>query len=74
VRHEPLFNAISAAAMALISEFNSQNLGNTAWAFAALGYTNMPFLQAIAAESIKKMQDFVPQELSNMAWAFAKLG
>eukprot|EP00404_Azadinium_spinosum_P048638 CAMPEP_0180822626 /NCGR_PEP_ID=MMETSP1038_2-20121128/71462_1 /TAXON_ID=632150 /ORGANISM="Azadinium spinosum, Strain 3D9" /LENGTH=55 /DNA_ID=CAMNT_0022864883 /DNA_START=26 /DNA_END=190 /DNA_ORIENTATION=- len=41
--HRPLRAAISAQAIARITQFNSQSLSNTVWAFATLNYLNTPF-------------------------------
>lgn len=64
---------ISAAAVRTITEFSTQGLANTAWAFAVLAVVDMPLLDAIASASIRRLPEFVAQELVNLACAFAGL-
>lgn len=66
--------AISAASIANISDYNVQSLANTAWAVATLGIFNQPLMDAISKEAIRKISDCEAQNLSNIAWAFATLG
>eukprot|EP00404_Azadinium_spinosum_P042736 CAMPEP_0180832110 /NCGR_PEP_ID=MMETSP1038_2-20121128/76671_1 /TAXON_ID=632150 /ORGANISM="Azadinium spinosum, Strain 3D9" /LENGTH=82 /DNA_ID=CAMNT_0022875301 /DNA_START=306 /DNA_END=551 /DNA_ORIENTATION=+ len=63
--------SISAQAINLITEFVTQGLSNTAWAFAAIEIVDL--FEAISAAAIAKISAFVPQELSNTAWACATL-
>lgn len=62
-------HAISAQVIANISLFHSQNLTNTAWAYATLGLVDEPLMDAIAAASINRINSFIPMELTNLAWA-----
>jgi len=66
--------AIAAKSMATIDTFVMQNLSNTAWAFAPLGFRNKPLMDAISAAALPKWDEFVPQEISNLAWSCAKIG
>merc|ERR1712224_998624 len=54
-------------------DFNSQNLANTAWAFATLGHKDEWLFAALAAAAERRLRDFNSQELANTAWAFATL-
>jgi len=49
--HEPLLDAISAAALRRISEANPETLLSLAWAFSFLELHDTPLMQAIAAAS-----------------------
>jgi len=69
----PLIDAISAAALAKIDDYNQQNIANTAWAFAKLVVTHQPLLASISAAAITRSSEFIPQGLANLAWALAKL-
>ena len=50
-----------------MSEFSSQNLANTAWAFAEL-------FTALARAAEPRIGNFKAQELANTAWAFPTTG
>eukprot|EP00747_Dinoflagellata_sp_TGD_P128274 gnl/TRDRNA2_/TRDRNA2_174504_c2_seq6.p1 gnl/TRDRNA2_/TRDRNA2_174504_c2~~gnl/TRDRNA2_/TRDRNA2_174504_c2_seq6.p1 ORF type:complete len:152 (-),score=11.86 gnl/TRDRNA2_/TRDRNA2_174504_c2_seq6:70-525(-) len=68
-------NSIAAAALPKIPQFEAtQNLSNTAWAFAQLSLMHGPLLDAISASAIHRIDEFVSQQLANTAWAFACLG
>jgi len=45
----PLIHAISAAAMALIPQFDAQHISNTSWAFATLDVQDQPLSDALSA-------------------------
>ena len=59
-------------------EFNSQNIANTAWAYAILYATAChpatTLLDAILAEAVPRVREFNPQALANTAWAYATSG
>jgi hypothetical protein len=57
-----------------VGKFNSQDLANTAWAFATAGRAAPALLDAIAAEAAPRVGNFNPQDLANTAWAFATAG
>merc|ERR1711957_666679 len=65
--------SLSAAALPLIRNFDSQNLSNTAWSLARLGVLHKPLLNAIASSSIPTLSYFIIQDLANTAWAYAPL-
>jgi len=69
-----LWKEIEGAALARRSEFEPQNLANTAWAFATAGRATHALLDAVAEESTGRVRDFKPQHLANTAWAFATAG
>jgi len=50
-----------------------QNLSNSAWSFARLLITDVPFRSALAAESIRTISAFNSQNLANTPWACSKL-
>lgn len=66
----PLLGAISAAA---VTQFGSQELANTAWAFARLNVRDAPLLDAISQQSLRLIALAKPQHLSNMVWSLAVL-
>jgi len=57
----------------MISQFDGQNLANTAWALAKLLVEDCPLLQAIASSARRTINVCQPQELANIAWSFAAL-
>ena len=69
-----LFDAIAAESKPRLSEFNPQELANTAWAFATAGVPAPELFDEIAAESKPRLSEFNPQELTSTAWAFATAG
>eukprot|EP00746_Dinoflagellata_sp_MGD_P154914 gnl/MRDRNA2_/MRDRNA2_85114_c0_seq1.p1 gnl/MRDRNA2_/MRDRNA2_85114_c0~~gnl/MRDRNA2_/MRDRNA2_85114_c0_seq1.p1 ORF type:complete len:249 (+),score=38.31 gnl/MRDRNA2_/MRDRNA2_85114_c0_seq1:256-1002(+) len=69
----PLLDAIAAASIARITEYNPQSIGNSVWAYAKLGITYVPVLNAISAPSLRKFHELIPQELANIAWSLATL-
>jgi len=56
-----------------VSRLQSQNLSNTAWAFATRRVLNIPFLEAISAAAIKIISEFDIQGIANTLWSFASL-
>lgn len=44
-----------------------------AWAFAKIGFVDIPLFNAISAESIRRCTEFNTQDLANIAWAFANI-
>ena len=71
-----LFMALGRAALAeqRMRDFTSQELANTAWAFATLGHKDERLFSTLAAAAEQRMRDFNSQELANTAWAFATVG
>ena len=55
-------------------DFNSQNLANTAWAFATVGHKDERLFSTLAAAAERRTMDFNSQNLANTAWAFATAG
>ena len=68
---DPLFVASARAAAWRVSEFNSQNVANTAWAFATGNYREEKPFSALARAAERRVSEFNAQDLANMAWAFA---
>ena len=60
-----------AAAEQRMSDFNSQNLANAAWAFATADQSDASLFAALATAAEQRMGDFNSQGLANAAWAFA---
>ena len=52
-------------------DFNSQNLANTAWAFATVSHKDERLFSTLAAVAEWCMREFHSQGLANTAWAFA---
>merc|ERR1740130_242262 len=69
--HMPLLDALSAAAMPTIPEFDALALNKMAWACAVFELHDPPLLQAISAEALARISEFDVQERLNMLWAFA---
>ena len=57
-----------------VSEFNAQDIANTAWAFASLGQLDEKLFAAPAREAALRVSDFKAQGMANAVWAFATLG
>jgi len=53
------------------TSFNEQNLGNTAWAFAALGVAHFPLSHARSIQALPCLVSMRIQSISNMVWSFA---
>ena len=67
-----LFMALaSAATERRMRDFNTQDLANTAWAFAMVGHGDERLFTALAAAAVQRLKDFNSQALANTAWAFA---
>merc|ERR1712185_151071 len=65
---------LASAAEQRMKDFNSQELANTAWAFATVGHKDEWLFSMLAAAAEQRMKDFHLQELTSTAWAFAKVG
>jgi hypothetical protein len=67
-----LLEALAAvAASTRLASMNSQELSNTAWAFATAGHRAPDLFDALAEVAEAQIDAFNPQELSNLCWAFA---
>ena len=67
-----LFTALARAAAAeeqRMRNFNSQELANTAWAFATVGHNAEWLFSTLSAAAEQRMREFDSQELANTAWA-----
>lgn len=71
---EPLRNAISAAALRMLSEFSSHDLTFTAWSCAKIRFDDHTFRDAISASALALISEYGAPDLANTVWAFAKLG
>ena len=54
-----------------MSVFNSQQLANTAWAFATMNRLDEKLFAALARAAEQRVNEFNAQNLANTAWAFA---
>ena len=64
---EQLFTSLAAAAERCMREFNSQELANTAWAFATVGHQEEQLFTSLAAAAEQRMWEFNSQALVNTA-------
>ena len=62
-----LFTALARTAEWCVSDFNVQNLANTAWAFATLGQLAVSLFTALAREAERRVGDFNAQGLAKTA-------
>ena len=66
--------AVEAAAVARIADFNPQDFSNLIWAFAKLRHTPGPAFQLQFEEAaLAKLHEFPTQSLANTAYAYAAL-
>jgi hypothetical protein len=54
-----------------LSEFNPQNVADTAWAFATVNYRDEKLLAALARVLEQQLNEFNLQAVANTAWAVA---
>ena len=54
-----------------LSEFNAQELANTAWALAAVNLSDERLFKVLAREAKRRVSVLKVQNLANTAWAFA---
>ena len=64
-----LFKALAAAAQQHMNDFNSQELANTAFAFATGTHYDKQLFTGLAAAAQQCMKDFNSQDLANKARA-----
>ena len=55
---EKLFAALAREAEQRLSEFNAQNLANTAWAFATVNRSHEKLLTGVAREVERRVKEF----------------
>ena len=60
------------AAERRVSNFNTQNLANTAWAFAQAGQLDTQLFTVLAKVAEWRGGSLNAQEFANTAWAFAQ--
>lgn len=66
-----LLNALSAAALRTLSEFDPLAISKISWACAVLELSHQTLRKAISSEALARMTEFAVQDRTNMAWAFA---
>jgi very-short-patch-repair endonuclease len=71
--NKPAIAALATQAMTLAKTFNKQNLANTLWAMAKLGYRDEKALTALMVQICEKHSSFDAQEISNILYAMAQL-
>ena len=59
-RDEKLFAALAKVALRLLSEFNPQEVANTAWAFATVNYRDRKLLAALAVAAERLLRELNP--------------
>ena len=59
-----LLAALARAAKWQLSEFNPQEVANTAWAFATVNYRDEKLFAALSRVSERRLSEFKPQEVS----------
>ena len=54
-----------------LSEFNAQNVANSAWALATANHQDEELFAALARAADRRLSDFNAQGVANSPWAFA---
>lgn len=77
VFHDEFLKAIAAHVTSSrtnlpLTEFTSQELANTVYAFDALQVFDQCLFEGVAAETSRRLESFIPQEVANIVWAFSK--
>mmetsp|Transcript_82447 Transcript_82447/g.233840 ORF Transcript_82447/g.233840 Transcript_82447/m.233840 type:complete len:350 (-) Transcript_82447:38-1087(-) len=73
ISDEPLCDAISSAAIARMSEFQSRDIASPAWACAKLTIVHAPLRDALSSQAIAKIGSFEPLDIATTAWAYDTL-
>ena len=60
--------------MRQIDAFSPQELANTAWGYAKIGFVHRRLFAAIAPVALRKIREFNSLEMANIMWAFVTLG
>ena len=68
-----MFRVLTSMADWRATEFNAQDLANTAWAFATVGSSDEKLFVALASTAERRVSEFDVQSLANTAWAFTTL-
>ena len=68
-RDEKLFGALARAAERRLSEFNPQDVANTAWAFAAVKHRDEKLFAALARAAERRLSEFTVQADADLAQA-----
>ena len=66
-RDGKLFAAMARAVARRLSDFNPQEVTNTAWAFATVNYRDERVFPALAGAAERRLSDFNPQEVASTA-------
>merc|ERR1712232_1446527 len=54
------------------NEFDTEDLANTAWAYAKAGQFDAPMFSALAVVAQRRASEFNTQDFASIAWAFEK--
>ena len=65
--------ALARAVEPHLGEFNTQELANKAWAFAAADLSASPLLVELVTAAERRLVEFNAQDVANTAWPFAKM-
>jgi len=68
-----LLDALAARSLEIITQFEPQELSNTAWSFARISFTHEPLLDAVSACSLQRASELSVQDVTTVAWSFAQL-
>eukprot|EP00927_Polykrikos_kofoidii_P050655 TRINITY_DN4454_c0_g1_i2.p1 TRINITY_DN4454_c0_g1~~TRINITY_DN4454_c0_g1_i2.p1 ORF type:complete len:103 (+),score=18.40 TRINITY_DN4454_c0_g1_i2:193-501(+) len=63
--------ALSAAAIQKLGDFNSQDLANAMWALATAGMGDAAVFAVLSTAAVGRIGKFNSQQLVNVAWAVA---
>ena len=66
-RDEHIFAALAIAAERQPSEFNPQEVANTAWAFATVNYGDEKLITVLAITAERRLRALNPQNVANTA-------
>lgn len=68
-----LLQCIATALCERADQCNPQEVSNSVWAYAKLGFYHGGLMGTMAAEATRRIDEFSQQNLANLAWSFAKL-
>eukprot|EP00927_Polykrikos_kofoidii_P053965 TRINITY_DN48479_c0_g1_i1.p1 TRINITY_DN48479_c0_g1~~TRINITY_DN48479_c0_g1_i1.p1 ORF type:complete len:956 (-),score=126.90 TRINITY_DN48479_c0_g1_i1:223-2772(-) len=55
-----------------LSDFTTQEIANTVYAFDALQFFDRKLFELAAIETERRLEEYIPQEVANIIWAFSK--
>eukprot|EP00933_Yihiella_yeosuensis_P024929 TRINITY_DN1932_c0_g2_i1.p1 TRINITY_DN1932_c0_g2~~TRINITY_DN1932_c0_g2_i1.p1 ORF type:complete len:775 (+),score=120.41 TRINITY_DN1932_c0_g2_i1:45-2369(+) len=72
LKDDPLFRCLLDASIARIEDHDTQNLANSSWAAAMVGFRCSRWLDAVGAAATRKISECSPLHLAQLAFAFAR--